>query len=77
MRTRGNGGVLKNTTITGSTSAANGIWSDAELYLNILAGTWPIKAIGGTVTKVGAYTYHTFTTSGTFTLYSTDRKSVV
>ena len=56
-----------------STSSAYGVWSlkenrDAEMGDNWPLGTAPIVATGGTITTVGDYKVHTFTSSGTFTV---------
>jgi hypothetical protein len=46
-------------------SLKNGTFSRSLLVGN--AGYSPVKATGGTIVTTGGYTYHTFTSSGTFT----------
>ena len=59
--------------ITPTTSAASGVWNLREQQLARNASIWPglvtpAVATGGTITTVGGYKIHTFTSSGTFTV---------
>ena len=67
-------GTLYVNTETGSiyackdaTTNAN-IWYHHEKDLGSISSLVPITATGGTITTSGAYKYHTFTSSGTFTV---------
>lgn len=70
MSLRFKGGIISATAPTISTTAATGIWNPRDQFQN--ASTWPlppyIVATGGTITDVGSYRYHAFTTSGTFAI---------
>lgn len=56
-----------------SPTSASGIWTLKKQTRASQIGNWPlpIKATGGTMTTSGGYTYHTYTTSGTFRSLST------
>jgi hypothetical protein len=58
---KGAGGGGNNGNVTGSSLGAGGSGAVIIRYAGAQRGT------GGTVTSAGGYTYHTFTSSGTFT----------
>jgi hypothetical protein len=72
MSLRYRGGIISATAPTISGSGAIGVWNPRDQLQN--ASSWPLPAFvtatGGTITNVGNYRYHAFTTSGTFQIVS-------
>ena len=71
--TSGNGkavGTIYLNTTTGQMYCLTDTTAGANIWTNIGGGSGDVKpaysATGGTITTVGSYTYHTFTSSGTF-----------
>ena len=65
-------GFNRSPTYTG----ASGIWGLKSMLNSIYVGLWPglfipIAATGGTITTIGNYRYHAFTSSGTFNITKT------
>jgi len=71
MPLKTNGGIIGPDN-TPTSASAKGKWTLPESYKWTKAAAWPgaFQATGGTITNVGGYTIHTFTTSGTFNVVS-------